>query len=62
MPEPYGQATATLRASKAARRLSHGRLCAISGYGQLLEMNFMRMGLSTVSAMIAATMFRMAAA
>jgi len=47
--------------NKTARRASPRAALRIFDYGQPLEMNFMRMGLSTASAMTAATMFRMAA-
>jgi len=60
MPEPCGQATAAALPKNKSR--PQGYPTGGFAHFQLLEMNFARMGLSTASAMIAATMFRTAAA
>ena len=65
MPDTSMQATAErlchILGRKAARRVLPADGSIIYGALQLLEMNLIRIGLSTASAMIAATMLRIAA-
>jgi len=62
MPDMSTQATAE-RLCHTLGRKAAGKVLPADGYGalQLLEMNLIRIGLSTASAMIAATMLRIAA-